>query len=92
MKRVPCRFLLAPPGLSLVMVAEAVHKECEDCAGTGWHGDNGPGMPGNSDVERLREALRRIAWGQPDRLDHAEDVRRLEKMTSIARAVLEETP
>ena len=25
---------------------------CEDCAGTGWCGDNGPGIPGNSEFVR----------------------------------------
>ena len=26
--------------------------QCEDCAGTGWYGDNGPGIPGNSEIVR----------------------------------------
>ncbi len=43
-----------------------------------------------AEIERLREALHRIGHGKPDRLDHSEDVRRLEKMASIARAALEE--
>jgi len=25
---------------------------CEDCAGTGWYGDNGPGIIGNSEFVR----------------------------------------
>lgn len=26
--------------------------QCEDCAGTGWYGDNGPGIPGNAEFVR----------------------------------------
>lgn len=27
-------------------------ERCEDCAGTGWYGDNGPGILGNSEIAR----------------------------------------
>jgi hypothetical protein len=27
-------------------------ETCDDCAGTGWYGDNGPGVAGNSEFVR----------------------------------------
>ena len=27
-------------------------ETCDDCAGTGWYGDNGPGVVGNSEFVR----------------------------------------
>lgn len=39
--------------------------------------------------ERRADALRRISHVSPDRLDHAEDVRRLEKVAAIAKAALD---
>lgn len=37
-----------------------------------------------AEIERLREALKTISRGKSDGLDHAEDVRRLERARSIA--------
>ena len=42
-----------------------------------------------AEVERLREALARIRGARPDRLDHAEDVRRLERCASLAGEALQ---
>lgn len=35
-------------------------------------------------VREARAALDRLAWMKPDRLDHGEDVRRIEKAAKIA--------
>jgi hypothetical protein len=39
-------------GASLWKVRRDVGQPCEDCNGTGWYGDNGPGIVGNSEFVR----------------------------------------
>jgi len=68
------------------------------CGRTLGHGENCvPGYlcGGCAEIERLKlqrdellEALRHISLAEPDRLDHAEDVGRIERITSIARAAI----
>jgi 2-oxo-4-hydroxy-4-carboxy--5-ureidoimidazoline (OHCU) decarboxylase len=41
-----------------------------------------------AEVEALRHALRRIAYAQPDRLDHSRDVAIIERAARIAAAAL----
>jgi hypothetical protein len=43
------------------------------------------------DNRELREALERIAFAKPDRLDHAIDVAIIERAANIAGEVLEKT-
>lgn len=42
------------------------------------------------EVERLREALQRIAHAKPDGLDHSRDVAIIERAANVARAALGE--
>jgi hypothetical protein len=41
-----------------------------------------------AEVEAMRDALRRIAYAQPDRLDHSRDVAIIERAARIAAAAL----
>jgi hypothetical protein len=43
-------FCLDP--VELHLLGPNVGRPCEDCEGTGWYGDNGPGIIGNSEFVR----------------------------------------
>jgi protein gp37 len=57
------RFLSCEPLLEkIVPKLSATHANCDECAGTGYYGDNGPGIVGNREYQPCDTEVPRIHW------------------------------
>ena len=53
------------------VAVEAIVGQCEDCAGTGWYGDNGPGILCNSEFHRCDcGTVERCSFGWHKYIEH----------------------